>query len=122
MYEDLDINTTDNATIPFREFVDAYYDCRRTKRRKQLARVQVKLHPNKVYIQHYSKGCSFIGGIVRKERIYTCRRTVDNFMMAVKRLNEVEDKESEAEHAVQQLNSYLGFLNTAAHTSTAASV
>ena len=78
--------------------------------RKQLARVQVKLHPNKVYIQHYSKGCSFIGGIVRKERIYTCRRTVDNFMMAVKRLNEVEDKESEAEHAVQQLNSYLGFL------------
>ena len=37
MYEDLDINTTDNATIPFREFVDAYYDCRRTKRRKQSA-------------------------------------------------------------------------------------
>ena len=30
MYEDLDINTTDNATIPFREFVDAYYDCHRT--------------------------------------------------------------------------------------------
>ena len=37
MYEDLDINTTDNATIPFREFVGAYYDCRRTKRRKQSA-------------------------------------------------------------------------------------
>lgn len=37
MYEDLDINTTDNAMIPFREFVDAYYDCRRTKRRKQSA-------------------------------------------------------------------------------------
>lgn len=78
--------------------------------RRQLEKVRVTLHPHKVYIQHYTKGCSFIGGIVRMQRIYTCRRTVDNFVQAIERLNGIADKEQAAERAVQQINSYLGFL------------
>ena len=51
MYEDLDINTTDNAMIPFREFVYAYYDCRRTKRLRQ-AETKSKIHPKSKTQEH----------------------------------------------------------------------
>ena len=78
--------------------------------RKQLAKVQVNLHPDKVYIQHYSKGISFIGGVVKKYRIYSGNRTVDNFKMAILRINEIKDRKEQAEHTVQVINSYLGFL------------
>ena len=78
--------------------------------RKKLAEVRVELNPSKIYIQHYTKGCSFIGGIVKMQRVYSCNRTINNFIETISVLNGVGNKEDEAKHAVQQINSYLGFL------------
>ena len=44
------------------------------------------------------------------KRLYVGNRTVDNFKQAILRLNDIEDKASEAEHAVQVINSYIGFM------------
>lgn len=78
--------------------------------RKKLAEVRVELNPSKIYIQHYTKGCSFIGGIVKMQRIYSCKRTINNFQEAINNLNNSDNKRDIAIHAVQQINSYLGFL------------
>lgn len=78
--------------------------------RKQLAKVEVELNPTKVYIQHYTKGASFVGGIVKPYRTYSSNRTIDNFESVIRELNETTDKEQTAQRAVQRINSYLGFL------------
>ena len=43
----------------------------------------ITLHPHKSYIQHYTKGVSFVGGIVRPHRIYLSRRTRRNALLRV---------------------------------------
>ena len=78
--------------------------------REQLAKVEVVLHHDKIYIQHYTKGMKFIGGVSKMKRLYAGNRTIDNFKQAILRLNDIEDKASEAEHAVQAINSYIGFM------------
>jgi len=37
--------------------------------------LRVNLHPSKTYLQHYRKGVSFVGGIIKPWRIYTSSRT-----------------------------------------------
>lgn len=78
--------------------------------RKELAKVKISLNPKKVYIQHYSKGISFIGAVVKMDRIYVGNRTVHNFEMAINKFNSVKDKKSELEHVVSSINSYLGYM------------
>lgn len=77
--------------------------------RELLASYDLKLSPTKFYIQHYSKGVEFTGSVVKKQRVYTCNRTVKNFVMAVRRLNAAKTV-PEVEHAVSSINSYLGCL------------
>ena len=77
--------------------------------RELLARYGLKLSPTKFYIQHYTKGVEFTGSIVKKQRVYTCNRTIKNFVMAVRRLNKAETI-PEAQHAIDSINSYLGCL------------
>ena len=77
--------------------------------------VGVKLHPDKVYLQHYTKGCMFTGYVVKRERTYTGNRTVANMMERIKELNEcVSDGRiptcDEIEHFACCINSYFGFL------------
>lgn len=71
--------------------------------------LNVKLHPNKVYIQHYSKGVKFIGGVIKFNRRYIAKSTMYNFRECISELNEIEDKESSIMQASQRINSYLGF-------------
>lgn len=78
--------------------------------RKQLEKVHVTLHPDKFYIQYYTKGVSFIGGVSKMQCLYVGDRTVNNFEQAIKTINGIEDKEAAAEHVMQSLNSYLGFM------------
>ena len=40
--------------------------------------VSVTLHPNKVYIQHYTKGVKFIGSVIKPNRIYVGNRLKGN--------------------------------------------
>lgn len=82
------------------------------KIRELLAKYGLTLHPHKFYIQHYTKGVAFTGNVVKKLRIYVCNRTLKNFVMAVRRLNRAEIIE-QVEHAVNSLNSYLGFMRHA---------
>lgn len=82
------------------------------KIRELLAKYGLTLHPHKFYIQHYTKGVAFTGNVVKKQRIYVCNRTLKNFVMAVHRLNRAETIE-QVEHAVNSLNSYLGFMRHA---------
>ena len=72
------------------------------------------LHPNKIYLQHYSKGVTFLGAVIKPNRIYVSRRTKGNFASAVDRHNRVawDHKPCPAERQAFQssINSYLGIL------------
>lgn len=82
------------------------------KIRGLLAKYGLTLHPHKFYLQHYTKGVAFTGSVVKKDRVYTCNRTIKNFVMAVRRLNRAETL-PEVQHAVDSINSYLGCLRHA---------
>lgn len=82
------------------------------KIRELLAKYGLTLHPDKFYIQHYTKGVAFTGSVVKKDSIYTGNRTIKNFVMAVRRLNRAETL-PEVQHAVDSINSYLGCLRHA---------
>lgn len=71
--------------------------------------LQIRLHPKKIYIQHYTKGIKFIGGVVKPHRKYSSNRTVDKFIKLIDYLNE-HPHTFTTEEAVCRVNSYLGFL------------
>ena len=79
------------------------------KIRAKLAEYHLTLNEKKFYIQHYRKGVEFTGAVVRPHRTYTCNRTINNFIGAVKRLNRAKDI-SEMESAICSINSYMGLL------------
>lgn len=72
---------------------------------------RLTLHPNKVYIQHYSKGVKFTGAVVKKGRIYISNRTVANFQNLTHRLNHTESEDFEkVKKCADGMNSYLGLM------------
>ena len=78
--------------------------------------LNIKLHPNKIYIQYYTKGIKFTGGVVKPNRIYTANRTIDKFKTLVQFLNAHPDLYT-TEEVICRVNSYLGFLKyTASYT------
>lgn len=79
------------------------------KIRELLASLGLRLNEKKFYFQHYSKGVEFTGSIVKPGRVYTCNRTITNFIAAVRRLNKANN-ERQVLHAVCSINSYLGLL------------
>ena len=79
------------------------------KIRELLAKLGLRLNEKKFYLQHYSKGVEFTGSIVKPGRVYTCSRTITNFVAAVRRLNKANN-ERQVLHAVCSINSYLGLL------------
>jgi len=79
------------------------------KIREKLSELGLELNERKFYLQHYTKGIEFTGSIVKPNRVYTCNRTITNFIAAVRRLNKAKDLR-QAEHAVNSINSYLGLL------------
>lgn len=73
------------------------------------------LHPNKRYLQHYSKGVEALGYKVRFNRILPSDRIYHNIMWYLERT--IRDAEQDngfaianAEHIQSTINSYLGFL------------
>lgn len=71
--------------------------------------LKVKLHQDKIYIQHYKKGVKFIGSIVKGNRMYISNSTVSNAYIMIHNNNKHINAEN-VEHFVQSLNSYWGFL------------
>lgn len=80
-----------------------------------LTNLQLNLHPDKIYLQHYSKGVKFLGAVIKPNRIYIANRTKSNFYIAIERQNKIirDHKPSKEELAafLSSMNSYLGIMS-----------
>jgi len=77
--------------------------------------LELELHPNKVYLQHFSKGVSYLGAYIKPHRIYISNRTKNNFYESIKKqstiaINHKPTKEDK-NNFISSMNSYLGVLN-----------
>ena len=77
--------------------------------------LKLKLHPKKIYLQHYTKGVKFLGTVIKPNRIYIANRTKGNFYNAIKKYNqviEVRRKPSREDQnaLLSSMNSYLGIM------------
>lgn len=75
----------------------------------------LSLHPRKIYLQHFSKGVLFIGGMVLPGRKYLSKRTVGFCYDAIDRLNRLAASSPDyvfthGEEFVSTVNSYLGMM------------
>jgi len=59
--------------------------------------LQLTLHPNKIYLQHYTKGVQFLGAKIKPYRIYIGNRTKGSFYDTIQEHNKIvkEKKPSE---------------------------
>lgn len=84
--------------------------------------LKLTLHPDKVYLQHYSKGVEMLGYKVRFNRLLPSDRIVHNFnwkLDCMRRKAEASRRYMFAniEHYMQTVNSYMGLLSWCnAHT------
>jgi RNA-directed DNA polymerase len=74
----------------------------------------LKLHPNKIHLQHFSKGVRFLGVIIKPNRTYIAPRTKGNFFDAILKYN-VLLKQGPVGNDIltgflSSMNSYLGIL------------
>ena len=76
--------------------------------RDRLAYLGLRMHPDKIYLQHYTKGIKFIGSVSKRGRLYWGNRTKLNFFRAIDELNMLPDKESHLEEFITRYNSYAG--------------
>jgi RNA-directed DNA polymerase len=72
------------------------------------------LHPDKVYLQHYTKGVNFLGATLKPGRLYVSKRTKSNFNRKMKfwsrKLANSDFSKDEAIKLRASINSYLGIL------------
>ena len=72
------------------------------------------LHPNKIYLQHYTKGFAFLGSYIKPHRIYINNRTKKKFSQTVyqsdKELKRKNPNRKDLERWRAVINSYLGIL------------
>jgi hypothetical protein len=78
------------------------------------AKLQLELHPKKIYLQHFSKGVKYLGAVVKPHHISVANRTKGNFYEAVDIHNRLarDHKPSTEERKVfiSSMNSYLGIM------------
>lgn len=84
----------------------------RERIREWLTANGLTLHPRKMYLQHYSKGIPYVGGVVKPGRMYISNRTVGYFYDTLARYNRLAQEpgyvETHGEEFVTSVNSYLG--------------
>jgi hypothetical protein len=74
------------------------------------------LHPKKIVLQHYAKGIKFVGAFILPNRIYIDKRTKGNFYATIDKANQLVREntapltETEKDHLLASVNSYLGFM------------
>jgi len=75
---------------------------------------ELQLHPQKFYLQHYTKGVKFLGAFIKPNRCYIENRTKKKFYKVVDEieyfLSEREPHRKELEQVRAKLNSYLGIM------------
>lgn len=76
--------------------------------------LQLKLHPDKIYLQHYTKGVKYLGAVIKPHRIYIASRTKGNFYKAIEKQNEIvrhrKPGKDDIKHFLCSMNSYLGIM------------
>lgn len=80
--------------------------------RKKLEEIGIELHPDKFYIQYYTRGIELVGTVIKPERTYVHNRTVNNAFQSIRNLNKIDDVEANADQFIAVVNSYLGFMKT----------
>lgn len=110
---DFDWWMRDKFGIGYGRYVDDFFIVSNDKKkilhsiseiRDRLESIGITLHPNKLYIQHYTKGISFTGAFVKPNRILPGKRLINNVLsFGRKDCNSVE-------RLISSSNSYLGFL------------
>ena len=72
------------------------------------------LHPRKRYLQHYSRGVSFLGVYIRRDALFTGRRTKEGLYRTVGRWNALAQESaldrSDLEAFRSSVNSYWGLM------------
>lgn len=122
IFDDWAISEAKKRKATYRRFVDDFEFTCQSKKDAKYFRVackeqlqcllNIRMHPNKVYIQDVRKGIKIVGGIVKPGRTYLLNRTVGGFIEAIKRLEyscKLCDKEG-IKNDVKSINSYMGFL------------
>jgi RNA-directed DNA polymerase len=77
-------------------------------------KLNLKLHPKKIYIQHFSKGVQFLGSYIKPNVKFIANRTKGNFYNLVTNINkEFQSCKNDIEYLKMlrtQINSYLGIM------------
>lgn len=71
-----------------------------------------RLHPHKIYLQHYRRGVDFLGARVKPFTMLVTKRTKVNFRKTVEELDKACEKElsyREAMGIIAKINSYTGY-------------
>jgi len=77
--------------------------------------LDLEIHPNKIYLQHFNKGVSFLGVIIKPYRMYIGLRIKKSFYKKIKKWNNLiisqkgELTEIQLKEFLAIINSYLGF-------------
>ena len=77
--------------------------------------LKLQLHPQKVYLQHYSKGVRFIGAFIKPKRIYIGNRSKSNLYQKIYALlpqlaGSLTQLLDNLQAFAASVNSYLGFM------------
>lgn len=73
-------------------------------------KLHLKLHKKKRYIQHYTKGVSFIGNFIYINRLYIINRTKGQLFFKLKKFYNYPINKENIEKLNAIINSYLGFM------------
>lgn len=74
--------------------------------------LHITLHPDKIYIQHVTKGIKFVGQQLKYDRKYVANRTVAHFYQTIMKYNAIARRDKCEDHLEKfrsSINSYLGF-------------
>lgn len=73
-------------------------------------RLKLTLHPDKIYIQHYTKGVKFTGSVVKMDKIKIGSITLGGLYKTIHKFNVIPRSLEGALEFQCKLNSYLGFM------------
>ncbi len=77
--------------------------------------LELKLHPQKIYLQHYHKGVLFLGVFIKTSSVMIGRRSKGSFFNAIQKQNEIiknhRPNDNERQHFMSSINSYFGILS-----------
>lgn len=76
--------------------------------------LELEVHPQKIYFQHFKKGVKFLGVFIKPWRIYVSRRTKNGLFQKARAWNKILEKKelnkADCANILASANSYLGIM------------